>query len=128
MNRTVIIAESSPAIAREIAKVFTEEGFQVLGVFHDGLSALRSARECSPGAVSIDLILPRLSGLQLAFQLGKLPVPPTILAISAVNSKERLSQAKEAGVRYYMLKPLDCERLRTIVRTQAAGYIQQAAG
>ena len=128
MNRTVIIAESSPAIAREIAKVFTEEGFQVLGVFNDGLSAMRKVHECTPSFVSIDLILPRLSGLQLAFQLGKLPVPPTILAISAVNSKERLTQAKEAGVRYYMLKPFDCEKLRTIIRSQPGGHLQQAVG
>lgn len=128
MNRTVIIAESSPPIAREIAEVFTEEGFQVLGVFHDGLSAMRSAGECSPGIVSLDLILPRLSGLQLACQLAKLPIPPVILAISAVNSKERLTQAKEAGVQCYMLKAFDREKLRVIIRSRAGAYIQQAAG
>lgn len=128
MNRTVIIAESSPTVANVIAKVFRDEGFHVLGIFHDGLSALRSARELSPGAVSLDLILPRLSGLQLALQLSRLPNPPAVLAISAVSSKERLAQAKAAGVRYYMLKPVDTEKLKTVVGFQAGVNQQQAVG
>ncbi len=122
MNKTVIIAESSPAIAREIAQAFTEEGFHVLGVFHDGMSALRCARENSPGVVSLDLILPKLSGLQLALQLGQMAVAPTILAISAVRSHERLAQAKNAGVNCYILKPMADLKLRAVIRAQAERY------
>jgi len=127
MDKSVIIAESSPGIANEIGKIFVSEGFRVLGTFNDGLSALRCAKTHPVAIVTLDLILPRLSGIQLASALGKLEMPPAIIAISAVKTRPRLAQAKEAGVRYYILKAFAQERLRAIVgELSAEGQIRQA--
>lgn len=127
MSKTVIIAESSPAVARTIAEAFTGQGYTILGIFSDGISAMRAAKANPPTVVTLDLILPRLSGLQLAGALAKLAHPPLVIAISAVTARSRLGQAKEAGVRYYILKPLANEKLRDVISRQLSSEAAAAA-
>jgi two-component system response regulator YesN len=115
MSRSVIIAESSIDVARSIAEAFEEHNYAITGIFSDGISAMRAAKEFPPSVVTLDLILPRLSGLQLAGALAKLVDPPLLIAISAVTARSRLAQAKEAGIRYYILKPLANEKLRDVI-------------
>ncbi len=128
MSKSVIIAESSPTVARSIADAFQEHGYTVSGVFSDGISAMRAAKANPPDIVTLDLILPRLSGLQLAGALAKLAAPPLVIAISAVTARSRLAQAKEAGVRYYILKPLANEKLRDVISRQLGSPTAAAAG
>lgn len=128
MSRTVIIAESSPAVAKSIAEAFREHSFHVEGIYADGISAMRAAKANPPTVVTLDLILPRLSGLQLAGALGKLPDPPMVIAISAVTARARLAQAKAAGVRYYILKPMANDKLREVISSQLQVQADAIAG
>ncbi len=121
MSKSVIIAESSPTVARSIAEAFEEHNYLISGVFADGISAMRAAKANPPTIVTLDLILPRLSGLQFAEALGKLSVSPLVIAISAVTARSRLAQAKSAGVRYYILKPLANDKLRDVISRQLSG-------
>lgn len=118
MEKTVLIAESSLVVARCIADAFVEHGYTVLGSYSDGLSALDAARETHPTVISLDLLLPRLSGLQLAATVSKFRPPPVLMAVSAVSSRSRLAQAKNAGIRYYLLKPFAGEALRVALSKQ----------
>jgi len=127
MIKSVIIAESSPAVSRSIAAAFEEHGYLIRGIFTDGISAMRAAKEHPPSVVTLDLILPRLSGLQLAGALEKLPVPPLVIAISAVTARTRLAQAKAAGVRYYILKPLANDKLRDVISRQLSNQATAVA-
>jgi len=120
MNQSVIIAESSPAVAAVIKSAFVDNGYCVEGIYTDGIGAMRAAKKTLPSIVTLDLILPRLSGLQLAAALGKLSSPPLVIAISAVTARIRLAQAKQAGVRYYILKPIANEKLREVISRELA--------
>ncbi len=128
MSKSVIIAESSPTVARSIADAFEQHGYAVAGIFADGISAMRAAKSNPPDIITLDLILPRLSGLQLAGALAKLASPPLVIAISAVTARSRLAQAKEAGVRYYILKPLANEKLRDVISRQLGSEPAAVAG
>lgn len=126
MPKTVIIAESSPAVTKSIADAFVANGYIIQGAFTDGISALRCAKESPPSVITLDLILPKLSGLQLAAEISRLSPPPLIIAISAVTARPRLAQAKEAGVRYYILKPLANEKLTAVLMKQLSSQASNA--
>ncbi len=114
-SRSVVVAESSPRVAAAIAETFAERGFAIQGVLGDGVAALRSVRKHQPGIITLDLVLPRLSGLRLALEVSALPNPPLVIVISAVSARARIAQAKEAGVRFYLLKPVATGQLRSLL-------------
>ena len=109
MDLTVLIAEHSPLVAGQIASAFRAAGYRILGTVSDGLSAVEQARALRPTVLTVDLILPRLSGLKVAEALG--PDGPAVVAVTAITARSRVAEAKEVGIRYYVLKPIDHAKL-----------------
>jgi DNA-binding NarL/FixJ family response regulator len=112
MQPTLLIAESSPLIATEIAAAAERAGCRVIAICSDGVSALTRARGARPTIVTTDLLLPRMTGIQLVRELRRLEAPPVVLTVTAVTTRGRVEEAKQAGVACYVLKPLSLERLQ----------------
>ena len=82
----VLVVEDDPAIARFVAKGLTEAGFTA-DVAADGDEGLRRARLDPPyDALVVDLMLPRLDGLQLIPTLRDRRVSSPVLILSARRS------------------------------------------
>src|SRR5262245_1271233 len=64
----VLIVEDEPAMALALRDGFEFEGFQVV-VAEDGAEGLRLARQSDLDLVVLDVMLPRLSGLEICRQL-----------------------------------------------------------
>ena len=83
----------------------------------DGEQAVKVALKEKPTIILMDLSLPKLDGLAATREIrrhkGFRRVP--ILAISAHDGDESRSAALEAGCNDYMTKPIDFDRLTTLV-------------
>jgi PAS domain S-box-containing protein len=86
-------------------------------IAYDGLEALEIARGFLPALVFLDVGLPELSGYEVAQRMRRLPgwnrVPIVALTGYARDSDRAL--ALESGFSSHMTKPIDVERLRTLV-------------
>jgi DNA-binding NarL/FixJ family response regulator len=58
------------------------EGFLVVGETADGMSAVTAARDLRPDLVLLDVMLPDVSGLEVAGRLARLAHPPTVVLVS----------------------------------------------
>ncbi|RMH40746.1 MAG: response regulator [Deltaproteobacteria bacterium] len=114
MTARVVVVEQSAAIARSIAEVLTDCGLLVCAIAHDGLSGLDAIKQHAPDVVTFDLLLPRLGGLPLVDAARRAGSSARYVAITAVSSRERVAAARDAGVSYYILKPIDWDKLRTV--------------
>jgi len=113
---TAVIGDHSLVCAREISMAFTQAGFRVRALCTDGLSLLAAVREHRPDVLSLDIILPRLSGLQVLAAV-KDELRAQIVVATAVSSRSRVAEAKRLGVGLYFLKPLEREKLVATLRT-----------
>src|ERR1041385_5081511 len=88
----------------------------------DGEQAVTVALKEKPSIILMDLSLPKLDGLAATREIrrhkGFRHVP--ILAISAHDGDESRAAALEAGCDEYMTKPIDFDRLSTVVRRYLA--------
>jgi len=117
---TLVIGDASVATTRQLAQAFEAEGVQVAATCQDGLSLVAAILEHRPSLVALDLVLPKLSGLQAIEALRRKGVEPPFVVASAVSARERVLAAKEAGASFYILKPFDPERLdQTVSRLVA---------
>src|SRR4029078_10090830 len=77
--KKILIIEDDQIVANVYRNKFSLEGFDV-DIAHDGVSGLESIRTFRPDAVVLDLMLPKMTGVDLMKQVrtdesfGKLPI------------------------------------------------------
>ena len=122
-RKTILICDDEPAL-RELIRASMDDGYEFAEA-SDGILALELAREVSPDLVILDLMLPRLSGLEVLARLNedeRLKDVP-VLVITAWN--ETREDVLAAGADDFVTKPFDPEDLRAAVK-QAGGRVSRS--
>jgi len=111
---TLVIVDDEKELLEGLSNYFPWEstGFQVVGAFGDGRSALSYCRENPVDVVLTDIRMPFMSGLELIEQLKALPTSPLFCIMSAYNDFEYAKKAIGYGVQEYLVKPAAFEEIR----------------
>ncbi|TAK75131.1 MAG: response regulator transcription factor [Dehalococcoidia bacterium] len=110
---TVLVVEDDAAIREAVAYNLGLDGHEVLTAA-DGAAGLELARSQHPDAVILDVMLPRMSGLDVCRILrAETPVP--ILMMTARDTEPDRVQGLEIGADDYVTKPFSMRELRARV-------------
>ena len=127
MSGTVLLIEDDTRIATWVKLYFERAGFFV-EVTHDGESGLALARDLCPDLIVLDLMLPRLDGVELCRILRRESDVPIIMLTAREAPSERII-GLDSGADDYIVKPFDPDEV--IARAEAVlrrvrGRTQQA--
>ena len=113
----ILIAEDEPAIAMSLEFLLRNAGYDTQ-IARDGEEALRSAESLPPDLIVLDLMLPRLSGLDVCCALKADPRQSglKILMLTARGAASDLERGRKAGVDAYQVKPFSTRELLAQVR------------
>lgn len=110
MNKRILIADDDTNIRALIRTQLMQSGYEVFEV-GDGVEALAWFEENTAGLAIIDVVMPEMNGVELAYKLNRRFPHMPILAISAGNnhtSKELcLKLIAKVGVAETIAKPFD---------------------
>ena len=110
----ILIVEDEPALAESVKYSFEREGFGV-EVAADGEKALERFRSGQPDVMVLDLMLPKLSGLDVCrIVRGESSVP--ILVLTAKDAESDKVAGLELGADDYVTKPFSTRELVSRVR------------
>ena len=126
MGGTVLIIEDDTRIADWVKVYFERAGFSA-EVAHDGESGLGLARRLTPDLIILDLVLPRLDGVDVCNVLRRESDVPIIMLTAREAPAERVI-GLDSGADDYIVKPFDPEEV--IARSEAVlrrvkGRVQQ---
>jgi two-component system OmpR family response regulator len=117
----ILLIEDEVALARAMKKAFEEEGFSVDAV-HDGESGFFYGESGTYDAIVLDLMLPRLSGLEVLKKLRAKGATP-VLILTARDTLEDKLKGLNTGADDYLTKPFELmeliARVRALVRRSA---------
>jgi NarL family two-component system response regulator LiaR len=111
------------AVVREGLRAFLElqDGIAIAGEAADGEEAIAEAERLRPDVVLMDLVMPRLDGVQ-AMRTLRDRVPATrVIVLTSFLDDERLLPALRAGAAGYLLKNAEPQELARAVRAAHAG-------
>src|SRR3989440_10319328 len=112
----ILIVEDEPALAESVKYSLEREGFGV-EVAADGEKALERFRSGQPDVMVLDLMLPKLSGLDVCrIVRGESSVP--ILILTAKDAESDKVAGLELGADDYVTKPFSTRELVSRVRAQ----------
>ncbi|MEW2530315.1 response regulator transcription factor [Streptomyces sp. NPDC047071] len=101
----ILLADDHALVRRGVRLILDgEEDLSVVAEAGDGAEALALAREVRPDLVVLDVAMPRLTGLQAARELSRLPDGPRILILTMYDNEQYFFEALRAGACGYVLK------------------------
>ena len=110
-DQSILVVDDDPFIGEQTQKIFGDSGAHTFWV-DSGLKAVEIVRQSLEENRTFDLALidwrmPDIDGLETTRRIRRLVGPETmIIIISAYDWSDIETQAKEAGVDYFMAKPL----------------------
>ena len=125
-GQTVLVVDDDPNVV-ELARMYLErDGYQVFSA-SDGRACLALAREERPSLVVLDVMLPRMDGLEVCRVLRRESDVPIILLTARVEENDRLA-GLDLGADDYITKPFSPRELAARVRAVLRRAARDGAG
>ena len=118
----ILLVDDEPSILKVVGKRLEVEGYEVI-IAADGEEAIEKAKQAHPDLIVLDLMLPKLNGIDVCSQLKKdrrSQDIPIITIFSGKGSSEDAERCREAGAAAYVSKghganPL-VEQIKTLLQ------------
>jgi two-component system chemotaxis response regulator CheY len=115
-GQSVLIVDDSPVMRQMLDKLFSSQGFKVVGQAADGEEALTMFEELRPELTTLDIVMPKMRGTEvLEIILKKYPDSVIIMA-SSVSDARTVMHCLKIGAKQYIVKPYDEEKVMAAVR------------
>jgi DNA-binding NarL/FixJ family response regulator len=118
----ILIAEDHLMVRSGIRALLERSGdLNILGEASNGQEAVEMVEKLKPDVLIMDIMMPRLNGIQAAENIRKLKLPTNILLLSMYADQGLVYQALQSGVRGYVLKSSVSDELLWAVQAVAKG-------
>ena len=114
----VLIVEDEENERVGLAELISGWGYRT-ETAHDGLEGLEKVELFSPGIVLTDLKMPRMDGMSLRSKLAERSESIAVIVVTAQGTIESAVQAMQIGAFNYIQKPIDFNRLKSILQNAA---------
>lgn len=111
----VLIVEDEENERTGLAELISAWGYRA-ETARDGAEGLEKVTNWSPAIVVTDLKMPRMGGLELLERLATDAQTMAVIVVTAQGTIDSAVQAMRMGAYDYITKPIDTDRLRTILQ------------
>ena len=111
---TVLVVDDDPAVHDVLSSTLVKEGYRLLHA-RDGAEALEIMRKTPPDIVTLDVMMPKVDGWSV---LGIMKSDPALehIPVIMLTIVDDRNLGYSLGASEFMTKPIDRERLLTLVR------------
>jgi two-component system, OmpR family, response regulator MprA len=120
----ILVVDDEPAVRDSLDRALRLEGYTV-GLAADGAEALDALGGEGPDAVVLDLMMPRVDGLEVCRRMRAAGDRTPVLVLTARDGVSDRVKGLDAGADDYLVKPFALDellaRLRALLRRSGAG-------
>ena len=117
----ILVVEDEKHLNRIISEAMEDEGYSVDSCFN-GADALEYALSAKYDVMILDIMLPKLDGLELVRRLRRRGDTTPVLFLTARDSVADKVEGLESGGDYYLTKPFDFQELLAVVHVMTRKY------
>jgi two-component system chemotaxis response regulator CheY len=120
MSCRVLIADDAAFMRQMIRDIIEPEGFEVVGEAEDGFEAADRFRDLQPDLVTMDIVMPRCSGIAAVRKILEIDPSARIVMCSALGQEALVMESLQAGARDFIIKPFKPDAVIETLKTVAA--------
>lgn len=117
----ILVVEDEKRLNRIISEALEDEGYSVDSCFN-GLDALDYAAGADYDVIILDIMMPKMDGLEVVRRLRAGGNSTPVLFLTARDSVADRVTGLESGGDYYLVKPFDFQELMAVVRVMTRKY------
>ena len=117
----ILVVEDEKRLNRIISEALEDEGYSVDSCFN-GLDALDYAAGADYDVIILDIMMPKMDGLEVGRRLRAGGNSTPVLFLTARDSVADRVTGLESGGDYYLVKPFDFQELMAVVRVMTRKY------
>lgn len=117
----VLIVDDAKFMRMMIKNILAEVGCEVVGEACDGEEAHEMYKDLAPDLVTMDLVMPKLGGIDALRRIRRDDENAKVIMISAIDQREPLMEALKLGAIDYIVKPFEKERVEEAMQRARAG-------
>ncbi|RSK34632.1 response regulator [Hymenobacter metallilatus] len=115
MKNRILIVDDSFYMRTMLKNMLTDAGYEVVGEAANGQQALEMATDTKPDLITLDVILPDNTGLDVLKGIRQEQPDVKVVMCSAVGQEVIVNEALESGATAYIVKPFSEEKVLEIV-------------
>lgn len=122
MKTKILVADDHPLVREALVRVFSnQKDMKVVGEAADGEEAIKLASQLKPDVLVMDIMMPKIDGLQASRTIKKMSPSTAILILTAYDDDSYVLGLLEAGAAGYLMKSARGQDLVEAVRSIRAG-------
>jgi CheY-like chemotaxis protein len=112
----VLVVDDNVDITQSLSRALRSLGYRV-ETAGDGLDAIETAVKFRPNVVVLDLMLPILSGWDVARTLRSVALfaRPKLIALSGLGAEQHRAASRSAGFEHHLTKPVSLSKLQLLL-------------
>lgn len=109
--KKILVVDDAKVIRMVIKRLLTQHGYLIAGEAGNGWEAFEKYKELRPDAVTMDIIMPEVDGIQGLKDILAFDKQAKVIMISAIDQRDSLTDAIRNGASDYVVKPFEDDRM-----------------
>jgi DNA-binding NarL/FixJ family response regulator len=118
----VLLVDDSERVVRAVSRILADE-FDVIGYAHDGAEAIKSVIRLKPDVVVMDIVMPKLDGIQATRRLSQMNLPSKTVVLSGLEDQDFIEAAMAAGASGFVFKSCMVRDLSLAIHEALTGKV-----
>lgn len=119
---TIVLADDHNVVRQGLRAVLeAEHDITIVGEAETGLEIIKLVEQMQPDIVVVDVMMPELTGLEVARQISEQKLPTRVIILSMYANEAYVLEALRYGAMGYVLKHADATELVQAIRAVMLG-------
>ena len=105
MKAGTLVADDASFMREMIREILEPEGFEVVAEAGDGVEATEMWKQHHPDIVTMEIVMPKKSGIEAVKSIVELDPNAKIVMCSALGQEALVMEALRAGAKDFIVKP-----------------------
>ena len=101
----ILVADDAAFMRQMIREIIEAEGHEVVAEASDGVEAVDQLKAHHPDLVTMDIVMPRRSGIDAVKGILEIDSTACVVMCSALGQETLVTEALQAGARDFIVKP-----------------------
>ena len=116
MSKNILVCDDAIFMRTMITDILSQAGYEVVGEAATGAQAIEQYRALKPDLVTMDIVMPDMSGIEAVRAICKEFPDARILMCSAMGQQGLVVEAIQAGAKDFVVKPFQPTRVLEAVQ------------